>query len=300
MEKQKVIIDELKNKLNLNVNDFELPELSSEELRSQVDNAIGEFVGPFKMKEQLVTQLKTQISDLERFIAFLQCDSEETRFRAIVDGSEKKNNSAYNTYSAKKKNSSHNLKVPETNGSTLLKGAKYQKQTKNEHKQTYSECRSLTSKAHGLIDRASTLLQMFAASQIGCRSNRMEKNSLKKTFKFNHWGDVRAQLEIDIQKVVNLAKSLKREKEKLNKKNTYTSDKDFIDVYSEYTSDSDDIANCSSGNTKTSNYNPASNVQAINPELTTVVRRKAIESLYWQCQTNHRSNFIRPKTYQTK
>lgn len=31
-----------------------------------------QLVNPLKMKEQLVTQLKTQIMDLERFINFLQ------------------------------------------------------------------------------------------------------------------------------------------------------------------------------------------------------------------------------------
>jgi len=31
-----------------------------------------QLINPLKMKEQLVTQLKTQISDLERFVEFLQ------------------------------------------------------------------------------------------------------------------------------------------------------------------------------------------------------------------------------------
>ncbi len=87
------------HKLPLNVDALE--ELSLDELRQQVDQAIGQLVNPIKMKDQLVglvwihrphflvvdptfrikfnifplfqvTQLKTQISDLERFIDFLQ------------------------------------------------------------------------------------------------------------------------------------------------------------------------------------------------------------------------------------
>nr|CAD7576589.1 unnamed protein product [Timema californicum] len=72
LERQKVILDQLKGKLNLNVDDID--KLTTDDLRTQVDFAINQFVNPLKMKEHLVTQLKTQISDLERFIQFLQGD----------------------------------------------------------------------------------------------------------------------------------------------------------------------------------------------------------------------------------
>lgn len=74
VEKQKIIIDELKQKMNLNFNELDLPQLSPDELRNHVDMAFGEFVSPLKMKEQLVAQLKTQVNDLERFIKFLQIE----------------------------------------------------------------------------------------------------------------------------------------------------------------------------------------------------------------------------------
>lgn len=79
MEKQKIIIDELKQKMNLNFNELDLPQLSPDELRNHVDAAIGEFVSPLKMKEQLVAQLKTQVNDLERFIKFLQVEKTEKK-----------------------------------------------------------------------------------------------------------------------------------------------------------------------------------------------------------------------------
>ncbi len=44
----------------------------NEDIKRVVDQAINQIVNPAKVKEQLVSQLKTQIVDLERFIDFLQ------------------------------------------------------------------------------------------------------------------------------------------------------------------------------------------------------------------------------------
>lgn len=86
VEKQKIIIDELKQKMNLNFNELDLPQLSPDELRNHVDVAFGEFVSPMKMKEQLVAQLKTQVNDLERFIKFLQVEKKDKKkmFRQML------------------------------------------------------------------------------------------------------------------------------------------------------------------------------------------------------------------------
>lgn len=70
MEKHKLILEELKDKINLPVED--LNKLSNDELKKLVNSKVGEIVNPMKVKEQLVSQLKTQIEDLERFINFLQ------------------------------------------------------------------------------------------------------------------------------------------------------------------------------------------------------------------------------------
>ncbi|EDS32821.1 RUN domain-containing protein 1 [Culex quinquefasciatus] len=78
LERQKVVIDEIKNKINLNLHELDLPQLTTEDLRIQVDSALDEkLVNPLKMKEKLVSQLKTQIQDLERFISFLQTNEKE-------------------------------------------------------------------------------------------------------------------------------------------------------------------------------------------------------------------------------
>jgi chaperonin cofactor prefoldin len=49
-----------------------IDKLSEDELKAQVDCAVGQIVNPLKMKSQLVEQLQTQITDLEMFIDFLQ------------------------------------------------------------------------------------------------------------------------------------------------------------------------------------------------------------------------------------
>ncbi|KAM9779860.1 RUN domain-containing protein 1 [Neosynchiropus ocellatus] len=71
LERQKVIIDELIKKLDVNLNE-DIGNLTPEELRHRVDAAIAQIVNPARVKEQLVEQLKTQIRDLEMFINFIQ------------------------------------------------------------------------------------------------------------------------------------------------------------------------------------------------------------------------------------
>ncbi|XP_028842360.1 RUN domain-containing protein 1 isoform X2 [Denticeps clupeoides] len=71
MERQRVIIDELIKKLDVNLNE-DIGNLTPEELRQRVDAAIAQIVNPARVKEQLVEQLKTQIRDLEMFINFIQ------------------------------------------------------------------------------------------------------------------------------------------------------------------------------------------------------------------------------------
>ncbi|XP_052855820.1 RUN domain-containing protein 1 [Drosophila gunungcola] len=214
LEKQKFILDELRSKLNLQVEQHELPALSTEQLRHQVDNAIGEFVGPLKMKEQLVAQLKTQITDLERFIAFLQCDAVE----GSVGDRLKLLSGAYNSYAAKQTARSSQaaaISAPVAMANTPAPQPSSQSGGPRSHNHSPNE--SLHSKAHGLLDKASILMQMFASTHLAKpRSHdEFQQNLLKKTHKGNHWGDLRAQLEVDIQEVAALAATLSCDREKL-------------------------------------------------------------------------------------
>jgi hypothetical protein len=74
-----------------------------------------------------------------------------------------------------------------------------------------------------------SIMQIFAITQLGCGIRTFEKNSLKKT-STNHWGDMRANLEIAISKVLKLygsvLTSLKQKQLKFNSSNTTTGESD--------------------------------------------------------------------------
>ncbi|XP_037926006.1 RUN domain-containing protein 1 [Hermetia illucens] len=302
VEKQKIIIDELKNKLNLNVNDVDLPQLSSEDIKSQVDTAIGEFVGPLKMKEQLVAQLKTQITDLERFIAFLQHSDTQA---VVGDGNPSsglgsiKETNAYNTYSAKKKH----IRVVKVDTESSQPGLS--KPSSNSSRSSVktipdnsNETASFTSKTHTLLSKASTLLQMFAVTQFGCGSsqngNHFRKNTLKKSSRVNHWGDTRAQLEVDIQEVAALAMTLQRDREKQTQQGA---DTNIPEQFESYVSDSDDEEGrfmCSQKQKPATSDLYLQNFSLTNVELTTVVRKNLAVTLQKLIQHGLRSDTTIP------
>lgn len=58
-----------------------------------------------------------------------------------------------------------------------------------------------------IMKKAATLLQIFAVAQFGCGSEHFKKNTLKKTMKANHWGDLRANVELAVECVIELASS---------------------------------------------------------------------------------------------
>lgn len=211
VEKQKVIIDELKNKVNLNVCDTDLPQLSSEDLRNQVDCALGEFVGPVKMKDTLVGQLKTQIVDLERFVAYLQCETNDLMKMTKTMAKNKNPEMVYSTYNSKMAKNRRQSKLATSPASASTTSSSAPSFVRSKQQKTVNLNRSaenLASKAANLLDKASSILSMFAATQLGCGSDRFRKNTLKKTSKGNHWGDLRAQLEVDVQEIVSLIQAI--------------------------------------------------------------------------------------------
>ncbi|ETN63533.1 RUN domain-containing protein 1 [Anopheles darlingi] len=210
LEKQKVIIEEIKKKINLNLNELDLPQLTSEDLRQQVDSALDELVNPLKMKEQLVTQLKTQIQDLERFIGFLQTNEKaeiKKRFLEQQQQQQQQKQSLGDAAGKKPANVRQTVsKTEPTNGPSYGSNDGGKASTKRE---------TLNSKALGLMDKAGTLLQMFALSQFNCSSERGRDRSYATSMmtrtRANCWGDVRARLEYDVQEVASLAMMLQSE-----------------------------------------------------------------------------------------
>lgn len=168
LERQSLIINHLKEKLNFDVDD--LCKLPIDDLRWQVDHAINEIVSPLKMKEQLVNQLKTQVADLERFIHYLQGEvSTETLACTcacpIHVGGVGKSSSGRRTML-------ENTPVDDKN-----------------HTKTINTVRKVI-----------TLLHIYLMSQLGCSS---ERNDMRKKCKTT-WKDLRTRLDIAIEHVLEI------------------------------------------------------------------------------------------------
>ncbi|XP_067654664.1 RUN domain-containing protein 1-like isoform X1 [Haliotis asinina] len=213
MEKQRVVIDELKHKLDLDLQNFD--RLSTEELRQVVDHAIGQIVNPAKVKEKLVDQLKTQITDLERFIQFLQGEAsspgplgKERCFCPVhkfnFQGSDDTSDSAKECCDTQHKNK--------------FTGPKNQKH--------------LNESTASLMRKALTMLQIYIISQLGCGSREFKRNLLKKTAKGNHWGDLRAKVELAIDKTLEKAQEQEEELE-TDSENEYSDDSETVKVSSQ-------------------------------------------------------------------
>lgn len=162
--------DELKIKMNLNVDELQPQKLTAEELRFQVNKAVGNIVSPFKMKEHLVNQLKTQVADLERFIQFLQADVMECKQCNCCQ---------------------------HRNGD----GSKYSEKAGQDLHDSIN-----------MVKRAASLLQMFALLQFGCGDikgggipHHFRKNDLKHPMKINHWGDIRARLQLAVAHILDIS-----------------------------------------------------------------------------------------------
>lgn len=90
-----------------------------------------------------------------------------------------------------------------------------------------------------MFNKASTIFHIFALSQFGCASQNgrnFKKNVLKKTTRGNHWGDIRAKLEVDIQEILALTKVINMTMEKenhLQKNNDTEAETEDDDVFDE-------------------------------------------------------------------
>lgn len=80
----------------------------------------------------------------------------------------------------------------------------------------------------GMVQRTAALLQMFAMLQMGCGTTHFRKNEMKNTMKANHWGDLRARLEVSISRVVDLLNSSGQHSDD---QGCYSSDNESPSVY---------------------------------------------------------------------
>ncbi|XP_017161874.1 RUN domain-containing protein 1 isoform X2 [Poecilia reticulata] len=170
MERQKVIIDELIKKLDVNLNE-DIGNLSPEELRQRVDAAIAQIVNPARVKEQLVEQLKTQIRDLEMFINFIQ---DEVGNPLLSDGVR-----------------SQQPKADGANGRAA--GMK--------KKVDPVQAERMRATGLQLIQKALAVLQIFAASQFGCSAGHVPQNLWPQDCPGRDYGPLLQRLEAAVEKV---------------------------------------------------------------------------------------------------
>ncbi|XP_019636154.1 PREDICTED: RUN domain-containing protein 1-like isoform X2 [Branchiostoma belcheri] len=158
-EKQRVIIDQLTSKMDLDIDG--LDKLTTEELRHRVDNAVGEIVNPAKVKEQVIHQLKTQITDLEMFIEFLQENGGDI-------GHEKEGCTCPVHGETRKGNAPPQIKGKVTGGSPEISKQTSQARLRATTQEAQKKIRETSL---SIMKRALTVLQIFAVSQFGCGAN---------------------------------------------------------------------------------------------------------------------------------
>ena len=174
-------MEQLKSRLNFNMDNID--KLSEEELKAEVDEAVGQLVTPLRMKSHLITQLKTQIEDLEMFIEFLQGEAATlVPVECTGCGTCSKHTSP-------------------SKGGTGGKGS--QRKPRSFRKRTKSEQEQLRRQTESILEKAMAVLQLTTLAQFGCGGEQaFYKNSLKNTPKGNHYGDLRAKLEVAVDHIL--------------------------------------------------------------------------------------------------
>ncbi|NXM74484.1 RUND1 protein, partial [Serilophus lunatus] len=171
MEKQRMIINELIKKLDMDLSE-DIATLSAEELRQQVDAAIAQIVNPARVKEQLVEQLKTQIRDLEMFISFIQDE---------VGSSGKAEDGHCDCGGSKPSTRPSRSRVsPEDAGRLRETGLQ-------------------------LLRRALAVLQIFAVSQFGCAAGHVPRAFWHRDPDNKDFSPLMKKLELSVERVRQLA-----------------------------------------------------------------------------------------------
>lgn len=156
-----------------------------------------QIVSPLKMKEQLVSQLKTQIADLERFINYLQGEVNTETLACTCACPVHTSGSAGSTSYAKK---SFNRKTEEESRTKTL----------------------------NTVKKVVALLHMFIVSQLGCGSERVRRNFKKSSV--HNWRDLRTRLDFAVEHVIETIAETERhpDDDDIANENDYASDSDSM------------------------------------------------------------------------
>uniref|UniRef100_A0A2K6AZ42 RUN domain-containing protein 1 n=1 Tax=Macaca nemestrina TaxID=9545 RepID=A0A2K6AZ42_MACNE len=182
LERQRVIIDELIKKLDMNLNE-DISSLSTEELRQRVDAAVAQIVNPARVKEQLVEQLKTQIRDLEMFINFIQ---DEVGSPLQTGGGHCECKARGKTGNGCSRTGSS--RPPPGDSRTKAEDVKKVRET-----------------GLHLMRRALAVLQIFAVSQFGCATGQIPPTLWQRGQADRDYSPLLKRLEVSVDRVKQLA-----------------------------------------------------------------------------------------------
>nr|XP_020020782.1 RUN domain-containing protein 1 isoform X1 [Castor canadensis] len=183
LERQRVIIDELIKKLDMNLNE-DISSLTTEELRQRVDAAVAQIVNPARVKEQLVEQLKTQIRDLEMFISFIQDEV----------GSPLQTGGGHCECKADGKTGNGSTR---TGSSRLPPG--------NSKTAKAEDVKKARETGLHLMRRAIAMLQIFAISQFGCATGQIPQTLWQRSQADRDYSPLLKRLEVSVDRVKQLA-----------------------------------------------------------------------------------------------
>ncbi|CAF3756799.1 unnamed protein product [Rotaria sp. Silwood1] len=198
MEKQRVLIDQLRTKLDLQLDDASVSKLSAEELRKLVDQAIHQLTNPVKLKENLITQMRTQINDLEKFIEFLKADSANVAAAAAAAAAPSALINDKKTIESSK--SSPNKSNRTTTTSSPLKMRQTTNKLTSDNQTNFSQ----TMKKVLILTQLYTFLLLTCGTRsMQKKSNQPTPNMKKDIVAKKHFGDIRAKLEVAIEKLLS-------------------------------------------------------------------------------------------------
>ena len=178
------------------------------------------------MKEQLVNQLKTQVTDLERFIEFLQVE-EGCVGRRSKRGSKCTCNCPLHGNAQRALVKKLDL-IPDDRMKNCRSGKSKDQNGRRSLAGEENLTRNRKEIVTRIIRRVVTLLQLFTFAQFGCNGlgQTLERSMTKKHSKGNHWGDSRAKLEMAITKLLEI------NEEKSFNDSDYTSESEEVNLNS--------------------------------------------------------------------
>eukprot|EP00794_Sanderia_malayensis_P014532 gene14532-16034_t len=173
-DKKGFIVEQLRSKLNMSTEEFEA--MSSEDMRNQIDKAMA--------KEHFISQLTTQIKDMEDFVEFLK-DNENIANRL----NEKINEKQDETTSAGKKVKSTRKKSNDASINTASHSGTSEREINSGLPAPHTKFLQLSEEKRKrlreagvtVMKKALAVLQIFAISQFGCSAKHFEEHMMRKS-----------------------------------------------------------------------------------------------------------------------